>query len=46
METYQNIDGAECVIVKNEDGTTWSGLKSAWDKMQVEHLTDKIQVSE
>lgn len=40
METYTNLDGVECVIVQNEDGTTWSGLKSAWDEMQVEHLTE------
>ena len=40
METYLNFDGVECVIVQNEDGSTWSGLKSAWDEMQVEHLTE------
>ena len=40
METYLNLDGVECVIVQNEDGTTWSGLKSAYDEMQVEHLTE------
>jgi hypothetical protein len=40
METYLNLNGDECVIVTNEDGTTWSGLKSAWDEMQVEHLTE------
>jgi hypothetical protein len=33
METYLNTDGVECVIVTNEDGTTWSGLKSAYDAM-------------
>ena len=33
METYLNIDGVECVIVQNEDGSTWSGLKSAYDEM-------------
>jgi hypothetical protein len=40
METYLNLNGVECVVVTNEDGTTWSGLKSAWDEMQVEHLTE------
>lgn len=40
METYLNLEGVECVIVQNEDGTTWSGLKSAWDDAQVEHLTE------
>jgi hypothetical protein len=34
METYLNLDGIECVIVNNADGSTWSGLKSAWDEMQ------------
>ena len=40
MEIYTNINGDECVIVTNEDGTIWSGLKSAYDEMQVEHLTE------
>jgi len=40
METYLNLNGQECVIITNEDNTTWSGLKSAWDEMQVEHLTE------
>jgi hypothetical protein len=33
METYLSLDGVECVIIENEDGTTWSGLKSAYDEM-------------
>ena len=42
METYLNLDGIECVMIKNEDGSTWSGLKSAYDEMiaQQEHLTE------
>lgn len=40
METYLNLNGDECVIIANADGSTWSGLKSAWDEMQVEHLTN------
>jgi len=32
METYLNLDGIECVIITNEDGSTWSGLKSAYDE--------------
>ena len=42
METYFNDLEQECVIVENEDGTTWSGLKSAYDEMiaQQEHLTE------
>ena len=34
METYLNTEGIECVIVTNEDGTIWSGLKSAYDAQQ------------
>jgi hypothetical protein len=33
IKNYLNIDGVECVIVENEDGSTWSGLKSAYDEM-------------
>jgi hypothetical protein len=39
METYLNSDGVECVIIENEDGSTWSGLKSAYDEMQAEQST-------
>ena len=44
METYLNSEGIECVIVTNEDGTTWSGLKSAYDEMlaQAEQSTPMI----
>ena len=34
METYTNIEGVECVKVLNDDGTTWSGLKSAYEELQ------------
>jgi hypothetical protein len=33
METYFNTEGQECVIITNADGSTWSGLKSAYDEM-------------
>jgi hypothetical protein len=33
MKTYLNLDGVECVIIENEDGSIWSGLKSAYDEM-------------
>ena len=33
IKNYLSIDGVECVIVENEDGSTWSGLKSAYDEM-------------
>jgi hypothetical protein len=39
METYLNTDGVECVIVKNADGTTWSGLKFAYVEQQAEQST-------
>lgn len=34
METYLNLDGVECVRIENADGSTWSGLKSAYDAEQ------------
>jgi hypothetical protein len=46
METYLNLDGVECVIVKNEDGTIWSGLKSAYDQQQAEQSTPMISGDE
>jgi hypothetical protein len=44
METYLNSDGVECLIIENEDGTTWSGLKSAYDEMlaQAEQSTPSV----
>ena len=42
MKTYTNLDGVECVIVENEDGSTWSGLKSAYDAMQAEQSTPSV----
>jgi hypothetical protein len=33
MEIYKNLLGQDCVVVTNEDGSTWSGLKSAYDEM-------------
>jgi len=34
MQTYFNTNNEECVIIENQDGTIWSGLKSAWDEQQ------------
>ena len=34
METYFNLDGEECLVITNADGSTWSGLKSAYDAEQ------------
>jgi len=44
METYLNLDGAECVMITNADGSTWSGLKSAYDEMlkQAEQSTPMV----
>jgi len=44
METYLNTQGDECVIITNEDGSTWSGLKSAYDEMlaQAEQSTPNL----
>jgi hypothetical protein len=46
METYLNLDGVECVIIENEDGTTWSGLKSAYDEMIAAQSTPSIPEGE
>ena len=40
MENYKTIDGLDCVIVTNADGSVWSGTKEAYDLSQVEHLTE------
>ena len=40
METYLNLEGVECVIVTNEDGSIWSGTKEAYDLAQLEQLTE------
>ena len=42
MQTYTNLDGKECVIIENEDGSTWSGLKSTYDAMQAEQSTPNL----
>ncbi len=42
MQTYTNLDGVECVIVENKDGTTWSGLKSAYDEMIAQSETASL----
>jgi hypothetical protein len=46
MKTYLNLDGVECVIIINADGSTWSGLKSAYDEMlkQTEQSTPSLAV--
>ena len=39
METYTTIDGVECVMWTDEQGTH-SMTKEAYDLSQVEHLTE------
>ena len=34
MQTYTNLDGVDCVLIVNDDGSSWSGLKSAYDAQQ------------
>ena len=43
MQTYKNLNGVECVIIENEDGSTWSGLKSAYDAMQAAQSTPSVE---
>jgi hypothetical protein len=31
---YKNLEGEDMVSVVNDDGTTWSGYKFAYDAMQ------------
>jgi hypothetical protein len=42
MQTYTNLDGIECVIIDNEDGSTWSGLKSTYDEMIAAQSTPSL----
>ena len=42
MQTYINLNGEECVIVTNEDGSTWSGLKSAYEEMIAQSEADSL----
>ena len=42
IENSFNLSGNEIVTITYEDGSIWSGLKSAYDEMlaQQEHLTE------
>jgi hypothetical protein len=42
METYFNSQNEECVSVTYPDGSTWSGLKTAYDAMQAEQSTPMV----
>ena len=41
METYLNTLGEECVTIINEDGSIWSGLKSAYDELKANEAKAK-----
>lgn len=41
MKTYKNTNNDDCVLIENEDGTIWSGLKSAYDA-QAKELTESV----
>lgn len=43
MEIYTSLNGEECVIVTNEDGSVWSGLKSAYDEMIAQNEAAKTK---
>ena len=36
INEYKNIEGIDCVVVDNQDGTFWSGLKSTYDELQAQ----------
>ena len=31
INEYKNTDGIDCITIKNEDGSIWSGLKSVYE---------------
>ena len=39
METYENLDGVECVVWTDESGTMHSMTKAAYDEQQAEQST-------
>jgi hypothetical protein len=41
IENYKNQADQDCVIVTNDDGTIWSGLKSTHDELQAAMIADE-----
>ena len=41
MEILTNLNGDEVVVITNEDGSIWSGLKSAYEA-QAKELTESF----
>jgi hypothetical protein len=33
MQEYKNTKDEDCILIEYADGSTWSGLKSAYDEM-------------
>jgi hypothetical protein len=46
MEITTNLNGDKIVTIQNEDGTTWSGLKSAYDEQQAALSTPIVSSNE
>jgi len=42
IENSFNLSGNEIVTITYEDGSIWSGLKSAYDAMQAEQSTPMV----
>jgi hypothetical protein len=41
MKTYKDASGIECVLIENADGSTWSGLKFAYEEEQAKKIDAK-----
>ena len=39
ISEYKNLDGVDCVMVTYADGSSWSGLKTAYDAWVAEGNT-------
>jgi hypothetical protein len=46
IEIMKDLQGNDVVFITNEDGSTLSMLKSAYDEQQVEHLTEIVPANE
>ena len=42
MIEYKDSGGVDCVMVTNQDGSTWSGSKATWEAMQAEQSTPSV----
>ena len=39
VSEYKNLDGVDCIMVVYPDGSSWSGLKTAYEAMVAEGNT-------